>query len=767
MRNKFITVIAGAFVLLILGCGADQSRFDRPDSTTTKSDSGPPLLLADSEEPEPADELGLDVPAPGANKRLHALLVGCTTYDRLEASANLRGPINDVQMMRTMLIHRFQCPSDQVTALTEGRGESKRPTKANIMQAFKQLTESVKDGDQVVVLLSGHGSQQPNDDPDDPNDPEPDGLDEIFCPADIGGIERDGDTVRIANALSDDEIRLQIGELGRKGAFVWIIIDSCHSGSAARGTEVYRQLAPERLLPDAVLQQARQRARSRTRGVDARDASPDKPQGSGKYVAIYAAQSHEPTVEMPLPSDEVNARWRGLLTFTLAKVLAQSTRDLTYRELVQRIHAEYLHDLGRLGPTPLVEGTGLDQLVLGDAEAPRRSQLIVSHRNGPDWVLNGGRLHGLTKGTIVAVYPAPGKGEKDKVLGHLEIRAAQMVESFARPVAFEELPASETLPVGGRCRPAQVNYGELALRVAVQADDDSSPTVEDVVKWVNRWRTELHIAVEYEEQPERADWLIRSSKGVSLIPAAGWTTKPKEGEGASDLGSGPDGEAAQAWLEDRLKRIARVHRLLKVGGVCQKEAQRGWLDDLLGEKRCDIKSNLERIDEDSQKASPIEWSKQGITLANGDIVALQVKNTGKERIDFSVLFVDSRFGITPLFPQPGTVADNRLNPGTSLKVGPMRVQDDSLGVEHIVVVATLAKGQPVDLSWLAQDSIEQAKTATRGAAGFQHPIGKLMQDVLFSSGKVRGMKMVETDEVRFQVLSWQTVKEGVPPPDSR
>lgn len=771
MRNTFHTLIAGTLVLLVLGCGEDKPRFDFSVSTTPGSDSEPPLLLAEPDEPSEDESLSaddLDSEVPGKNNRLHALLVGCTKYDQLDESASLRGPINDVRMFRSLLIDRFQCPSGQITALTEGRGESKRPTKANIVQAFERLTESVKDGDQVVILLSGHGSQQPNDDPDDRDDPEPDGLDEIFCPADLGGVEREGDVVRIGNALTDDEIRLQLGALEDKGAFVWIIVDACHSGSAARGTEVYRQLAPERLLPADVLQQARQRARNKTRGVDARDAGVDQPKGRGKYVAIYAAQPHEPTVEMPLPTDELDARWRGLLTFTLGKVLAQSTSDLTYRELVQRIHAEYVHDLGRLGPTPLVEGTGLDQLVLADAEAPRRSQLIVSQRRGVDWVLNGGKLQGLTKGTIVAVYPAPGAAEQDKVLGHLEIRAAQLVESTAKPVPFDELPAAEDLPVGGRCRPVQVNYGDLALRVAVQADDGSSPTVEDVAGWVKRWQAESQLAVDVVEQPERADWIIRSSSGVSLRPAAGWTTTAEEG--ASDLGSGPAGDAAQTWLEVRLKRIARVHRLLKVCGVCQNEAQRGWLSDLLGEKKCDLTTRLQRIDQDSQKASPIEWSKHGMTLVNGDIVALQVKNTGKERIDFSVLFVDSRFGITPLFPEPGTVADNRLNPGASLMVGPMRVQDDSLGVEHLVVVATLAKGQPVDFSWLAQDSIEQAKTATRGAGGFQHPIGQLMQSVLFSGSKVRGMKMAESEEVRFQVLSWQTVKEAdVPPtpPESR
>lgn len=774
IQPKATTILVAC--LLMLGCGHDEGPrvvlhddpIDyAPPIATASDDDGEivvgnlddddnsPLAFASPPKITAAKPIAENAVAANSNPRLRALLVGCTKYDHLDTSAWLRGPVNDVAMFGELLTQRFGCPADQIRSLTEGKGEANRPTKANIVRELKQLANAAKEGDQVIVLLSGHGSQQPNDNPDDPNDPEPDGLDEIFCPADVGGeIDPDAEKPVVPNALSDDELRVLLGGLEDSGAFVWVIIDACHSGSATRGTEVYRQLAPETFLPANVLKKSRASVRSQTRGAKQVVDDLDRPRTSGKFVAIYAAQPHEPTIELPLPTDDDDANWRGLLTFTLAKVLLESTGNLTYRELVQRIHSHYLHDLGRLGPTPLIEGSGIDQIVLGDEEAAGRSQLIISQRAGPDWVLNGGRLQGLTKGTILEVFPPPGAPDEEKRIGYLEIHAAQITEASARPVEHDGTPVNPELPLGARCRPVQMNYGNLAIRVAIHADEGAVPDAAAITGWIRTMR-ENQLALEIADKPDRADWIIRSSSGVRLIPAAGWN----EGEEDVDFASGPADETAEAWLRDRLKRISRVHRVLKVCGVTQNEAQRGLLGDLLGTARCNVLVQLQRVDPETQALSPVDWAKAGLTLANGDIVVLNVKNIGKERIDFSVLFLDSRFGITPMFPSPGTVADNRLNPGASHVVGPMRVQSDSLGIEHLVVIATVARGQPSDFSWLGQDSIEQAQRATRGTGAAATPIDDLLQDVLFSGGRVRGISMVESDGVRMKVVSWKTVAD--------
>ena len=101
-------------------------------------------------------------------------------------------------------------------------------TLAAIRAAFADLTEKAQPGDFIYLHFSGHGTQAPALDPDS----ELDGLDELFLPVDIG---KWNDSVgAVENALVDDEIGALIDGLRAKGADVWVVFDSCPSGTATR-----------------------------------------------------------------------------------------------------------------------------------------------------------------------------------------------------------------------------------------------------------------------------------------------------------------------------------------------------------------------------------------------------------------------------------------------------------------------------------------------------------------------------------------------------
>lgn len=195
----------------------------------------------------------------GADKSTgkHALLVGVTKYFSIDNRRHLAGPANDVRLIRDLLADRYGFPKEQVVTLSEESKPDRRPTRANIEREFQNLAKVVAEGDEVVILLAGHGSQQPDDDPENADDPEPDGLDEIFLPSDIGAW--DGNTEKVANAICDDELRVWLAEIRRKGAFVWLIVDACHSGTIARGasSDVSRQM-PLRSLGIPVRRASRQ-----------------------------------------------------------------------------------------------------------------------------------------------------------------------------------------------------------------------------------------------------------------------------------------------------------------------------------------------------------------------------------------------------------------------------------------------------------------------------------------------------------------------------
>ena len=187
-RNDLLRRAAYAAVATVLGFGvAIGGAFScRADFSPADQGAAVSEVSGLNEGPGETYQAGKTDPAP-VGKRIdrRALLVGVTKYDNLGQN-QLRGPANDVQLVRCLLQERYKFPPDGIVSLTEDDGtQARRPTRSNIEREFRKLAAQVEEGDQVVVLLSGHGDRQPESDPPDTDYPEPDGIDEIFLPADV------------------------------------------------------------------------------------------------------------------------------------------------------------------------------------------------------------------------------------------------------------------------------------------------------------------------------------------------------------------------------------------------------------------------------------------------------------------------------------------------------------------------------------------------------------------------------------------------------
>lgn len=742
----------------------------QPSDGTTTFDSVPPdslekpiesKLVSASTEPSeqeiaplPDDENTIPV-KPSFDGKSYALLVGCTKYDYLGEDAWLRGPTNDVEMMRDLLTDQFQFDDENICRLTEGRESSDRPTKANIVRELSHLAKVVNQGDRIVLLLSGHGSQQPDNDPDNEEDPEPDGLDEIFCPADLSEPESLLEPYAV-NALTDDELRESIGEIQKNGAFVWVIVDACHSGSAVRGTERYRQISPERLFPEEVLSDAKKQAKATTRSTKLEESPFDDAAKEGGLVAIYAAQPHEPTLEMMLPAEDENSEWRGLLTYTLIKVLTSAQTPLTYNDLVQRIHSEYIYSYGRLGPTPLIEGVDQNREVLGQSEFSGSNHLTLSVNDEGRYVVNAGQLHGYSTGTVFAVFPPPGEKRSKTPLGHVMIVRSQLAESTVVPIEHDESIGATELPIGGQLQAVEVKLGTLSLKVAFNNQTETkqgAPLAGKIPQLLETIESEPGKRIEFVDDPANADWIVRltQSEQIYLLPAEGWSSDTK----TAHFGPAPSTDLEE-WLKERLGRISRVRSLLKLCDASKQQSSGGIFSFLKSKKPCEIELTMLNLSPETGKTSKVDWTKQNWILTDGEQLVMKIENTGSESVDFSVLFIDSEYGITPLFPAFGTIADNRLQPGQTYSVGPLAVEASTLGLEHLVVIATKAQGQPVDFSWLGQEALETAEKGTRAVVS-QHPLGELFRDALYSNQNVRGMRMADAESTCLRAISWKTV----------
>lgn len=688
----------------------------------------------------------------------HALLVGCSRYPNLELAFQLRGPRHDVKLLRDLLVGRFNFPPQNVVCLSEEADESLQPTRANIEREFRRLAQTVQPGDSVVILLAGHGSQQPQRNVTDPDDYEANGLDQIFLPCDVGTW--DGTTGAVPNAIVDRELRGWLKAIRERGGRLLVVIDACHSASMVRGAadEQLRQVPMEALgIPDQEIRAVRQSAGgAQTRGSP--PAAPFKlPTLVPDLVAIYAAQRFEAELELRLPPGSEDARPHGLLTYHLVQVITQSPQPLTYTELVQRIHARYLQ-LGRPWcPVPLVEGADRDREFLGQRQWPGRSRFLLKKADDGRWTVNAGALHGLTAGSILAVFPPPGLDDGDRPVGHVRITGLRVLESTLEPCAYEMLPLVKDLPEGGRLELVYTDFGSLRLRVGVDPAGMHSPQVHAELEHLDRAKNSL---VRFVPRPAEADWLVQvQADGVHLLPAAGWV-QSSPASAAVRFGPVPvDGQLGR-WLSDHLGRIARARNLLALAAA----GSGGQAGPLAQE----VDVTLHRFADEvpTTVGQPLRWDRQGIRLRDGDVIGFHIKNRSMATVDVTLLFVDSQYGIHVFFPEPGLAGDeNRLLPGKDAWTPRGRINSQTVGPEHMVAIVVRARGNemPISFACLAQPTLDQVRAQVRGNPdrSLDSPLGQLLQNALFAEGTTRALSRTSLQEhALWLASSWQTEAAG-------
>ena len=110
---------------------------------------------------------------------------------------------------------------------------NRQATKAGIIEAFKKMTASCKQGDVVYIHYSGHGQQMT-----DVHNDEKDGLDECWIPYDA--CRKASATYHGEKHLTDDELNVYLNairnKIGAKGKLL-VVIDACHSGDGTRGDD--------------------------------------------------------------------------------------------------------------------------------------------------------------------------------------------------------------------------------------------------------------------------------------------------------------------------------------------------------------------------------------------------------------------------------------------------------------------------------------------------------------------------------------------------
>ena len=720
----------------------------RADSSSADRGAAVPEVSRLTEGPVETYQAAETNPAPvGKRTDRRALLVGVTKYDNLDREQHLQGPANDVRLVRRLLQERYRFPAVSIVSLSEDEGVlARRPTRANIEREFLRLAEQANEGDQVVVLLSGHGARQPEPIPPDAEYPEPDGIDEIFLPADVRAWK--GFPERVPNAIVDNEIGAWLRAIAAKRAYVWVIFDCCHSGTMTRGTELVRELPPGMLVPREELDQARERTARRQGKTGARPsiklAPFVPPQPTDYLVAVYACRPHEQTPESPQPPGAPDAKYYGLLTYTLVDILTKSATSkapLTYRELVQRLQVRYA---GRPqgSPTPLIEGQGQDRVVLG-TEQPMRSALLLT-RDKDGYKVNAGDLYGLTPGSILAVESPAGGEQEPKLLGHVRVSATRPFDATVRPCAYRESPAASELASLSSCRTVFIDYGLRRLKVAIQVPDGQEPSrqvLRTALQPIADAKTGL---VELVNDPREADWLLRSDHDrVELFEASGnrppFPLPP------------PNGRLLGESLRQNLEKVFRARNLVGLASRFEAERYRGGSD-----VDVEVEVLLQK-----DRSSPVEVMSAppgGRVFRPGNLISFRVRNESPStRVDVTLLIVGTDLRIHPFYPRANEVGKS-LNPGEMLTTPPPPGEINEkppFGTECLVVIAAPAKNPPFDFAALAQSGLPLTRAEDVNQAP-RSPLRELLESAMFGTGTRNGLEQSVADQYGLRILTWRT-----------
>jgi len=329
-------------------------------------------------------------------RTLYALLVGIDEYPNPQH--RLRGCVNDIDLIGNYLSKRLS----EKFILKVKRIANRQATRKAVITGFTKHLSRAGSNDVALFYFSGHGSQ--TDTRPEYYVLEPSKKDQtIVCwdSREPGGTD-----------IVDKELAVLIAKLAKGSSHITVILDCCHSGS---GTRVYRECGIRTIPPDE-----RQRApetylyaptnlKYLLGGSDKSLANGGLPMGP--HILLAACLSRQGAAEYCPP---LSSKIHGIFSYFLHQTLMETSRALTYHEVIQRTRALVSGHI--LDQDPQMESYGETNpsayFLSGAAPGEEAPYFTVSYHTQLDhWVIDGGAVHGVQppqlggEKTVIALFP--------------------------------------------------------------------------------------------------------------------------------------------------------------------------------------------------------------------------------------------------------------------------------------------------------------------------------------------------------------------------
>lgn len=653
----------------------------------------------------------------------YALIVAASDYPNLPQQFWLKGPKDDAALVRDYLLHdapvKFE-PQNVVT-LASGDGFA-LATHQNILDQLGAIAAKAKPGDFVFLQFSGHGSQQPA--LDDPS--EQDGKDEIFLSADTE-MASPANPNSFPNALTDNEVGTALTAIRKTGAFVWVIFDSCHSGTMTRGAPdgrdvVVREIKPRDLgMPDSVFSAtpAKQDEASRTAPLPIGIFEDGDDPSEGGLVGFFAAQTNELAPEenydVPAPDGTTTQVDYGVFTHTIFSVLAKNP-NITYRQLAQSVLAGYVAD-NWLRVTPLFQGR-LDAPVFGSNGIVPTQQWPVIVATDGSLSVSAGEMQGLAAGASLLMVPSPASADSE-ALGVMTVSSATELRAALAPAADTTHPllAAGAVPVGAYARLATVQY-PFELRVAKPDPAGADPTqvaaVDDALAQIaatqgNGLRlsvvdadapADVHLAVMSESRVAGLAGVTAATSGAPLEESPKLWLLPASGEISLDPDKRPPSMAIAAGGSDAPTFVEKLHdtlvEIFRATGLSRLTAA-----STFGPRDFTLGFGLQQAG--SASIDPVAPENTPI-IRPKDRLYVDFANTAGRAVDLNLLYVDHDYGITLLCTAHLAQGDKLFQPLADIDVS-------DAGREQLVAVVNESGDELTNLKFLEQPGLGSLRTA--------------------------------------------------------